>query len=132
MSCTPDVVSCAPKAVFGTPDVVSRTDVALTHHVDALLGRATDGGWWALGLRDPAHADVLTDVPMSTSETSEHTSLALQARGVHVADLPSLSDVDTMADARRIAPGIPDSRFAGVLDDLLAVPVAPNDNGRGT
>src|SRR5262249_6077252 len=33
--------------------------------VDAVLGPAEDGGWWALALRDPAAAGVLAGVPMS-------------------------------------------------------------------
>ncbi|MFB9725651.1 TIGR04282 family arsenosugar biosynthesis glycosyltransferase [Haloechinothrix salitolerans] len=110
-------VSPAPNAVSPIPDAVSPAP-----DVDAVLGAATDGGWWALGLRDPAHASVLTDVPMSTSETGDRTRHALRARGLRVADLPVLSDVDTMADARRIAPEVPDSRFARTLTKVLAAP----------
>ncbi len=36
---------------------------------DTVLAPAVDGGWWALGLRDPGMARVLAGVPMSTAET---------------------------------------------------------------
>jgi hypothetical protein len=76
---------------------------------DAVLGPADDGGWWALGLRDPAHADVLRRVPMSTPDTAADTFAALRRRGLRVVPLPRLRDVDTSLDAyavaRRCRPG---------------------------
>jgi uncharacterized protein len=91
---------------------------------DAVLGLAEDGGWWALGLRDPAHGQVLRDVPMSTSDTGELTRAALLARGLRVAELPVLSDVDTAADALAVAALCPaGSRFALTVGELLT-PVA--------
>ncbi len=89
---------------------------------DAVLGPAEDGGWWALGLRDPAHAEVLRDVPMSTSDTGVLTRAALHGRGLRVATLPMLSDVDTAADARAVAALCPPgSRFAGAVANLVPV-----------
>jgi uncharacterized protein len=80
--------------------------------VDAVLGPAEDGGWWALGLRDPAHADVLRAVPMSTAHTGADTLAALRGRGLQVALLPTLRDVDTAADAYAVADLCPPhSRF---------------------
>src|SRR4029450_13938854 len=66
---------------------------------DAVLGLPVDGGWWGLGLRDPADARVLDGVPMSTPRTGADTLAALQNRGLTVARLPVLRDVDTVADA---------------------------------
>ncbi len=83
--------------------------------VDAVLGRALDGGWWALGLRDPGHATVLSGVPMSTSETGARTHAALTGLGVDVAELPMLRDVDTISDAVAVAAAAPDTRFARAL-----------------
>lgn len=80
--------------------------------VDAVLGPATDGGWWALGLRDPTAARALRGVPMSRSDTGARTLDALRHRGLNVGLLPELSDVDTIADAVRVAAGCPDGRFA--------------------
>jgi rSAM/selenodomain-associated transferase 1 len=89
---------------------------------DAVLGPAEDGGWWGLGLRDPRHAEVLAAVPMSTPETGALTLAALRARGLRVAALPELRDVDTIADAHEVARSIPASRFARALA-ATAVPV---------
>ncbi|PZF85518.1 TIGR04282 family arsenosugar biosynthesis glycosyltransferase [Micromonospora deserti] len=79
---------------------------------DALLGGAADGGWWALGLRDPRHAEVLRTVPMSTAETGRRTWAALDRRGLRVAPLPVVRDVDEWADALAVAAAVPGSRFA--------------------
>lgn len=94
---------------------------------DAALGPAVDGGWWALGLRDPAHAAALRTVPMSTPDTGLRTRMALSGRGLRVADLARLSDVDTWAEAAAVAASIPDSNFAsavshvsGTLDSVLS------------
>ncbi|MCN0177172.1 DUF2064 domain-containing protein [Salinispora arenicola] len=78
----------------------------------ALLGPAVDGGWWALGLADPRHAAALRDVPMSTAETGRHTAAALAGRGLRVAPLPMLRDVDGWADALAVADAAPAGRFA--------------------
>lgn len=85
---------------------------------DAVLGLATDGGWWGLGLRDPAHAEVLADVPMSRPTTGAETLRALSARGLQVRALPPLTDVDTVADAVAVAGQAPWTRFAATLARL--------------
>jgi hypothetical protein len=91
-----------------TPELLSRT-AGLLGGADALLGPAVDGGWWALGLRDPRHAQAVRTVPMSRSDTAAHTRRALP---VPTATGETLSDVDTMADAERVAAAVPDGRFA--------------------
>jgi len=90
---------------------------------DAVLGLAEDGGWWALGLRNPSHGQVLRQVPMSTPDTGALTLAALRARGLRVATLPTLRDVDTYADAQAVATLCPaGSRFALAVSKL-ACPV---------
>ncbi|MEH0841139.1 DUF2064 domain-containing protein [Micromonospora sp. CPCC 205711] len=88
---------------------VRRLDLAGT---DAVLGRAADGGWWALGLRDPRHAAALRTVPMSTADTGRLTWAALAERGLRVAALAVLRDVDGWADALAVAGTVRGSRFA--------------------
>jgi uncharacterized protein len=83
-----------------------------------VLGPAEDGGWWALGLRDPRAADVLRTVPMSRSDTGTLTREALEHKGYHVADGELLSDVDTIADAYRVASDAWDGRFAATVRGL--------------
>ncbi|GAB3445662.1 TIGR04282 family arsenosugar biosynthesis glycosyltransferase [Actinophytocola sediminis] len=90
----------------------------LAEDTEAVLGPATDGGWWGLGLRRPADASVLRGVPMSRSDTGTRTLFALRGRGLRVAHLLQLSDVDTMADAARVATIAPDSRFARAFAEV--------------
>ncbi|MCK2243049.1 MULTISPECIES: DUF2064 domain-containing protein [unclassified Crossiella] len=103
-------------------------------NTDAVLGPATDGGWWALGLRRREHAALLATVPMSQSDTGEHTLAALRDKGLIVRIAPELSDVDTMADAVAVARGLPGSYFAhavtAVLPSLAAVAARPAEVAR--
>ncbi|MGH3486936.1 MAG: TIGR04282 family arsenosugar biosynthesis glycosyltransferase [Actinopolymorphaceae bacterium] len=86
--------------------------------VDGVLGPAADGGWWALGLRDAKHADVLRTVPMSRADTGAQTLAALRTSGLRIGSLPELRDVDTVADAVTVAAEIPGSRFADAVSAL--------------
>jgi uncharacterized protein len=83
-----------------------------TCRVDAVLGLATDGGWWALGVHNATDACVVRRVAPSRADTGVRTLEALRSRGLKVAMLPELRDVDTMPDARAVAAQIPSSRFA--------------------
>lgn len=98
-----------------TPQLTSAVLAAAVRrlsHVDAVLGRAADGGWWALGLRDPRQAVALRAVPMSTPDTGRSTWSALAERGVRTVPLPVLRDVDDWSDARAVAATVPGGRFA--------------------
>ncbi len=88
---------------------------AALRETDAVLGPADDGGWWVLGLHDPADAVVLASVPMSSPHTGQHTEAALRARGLSVARTATLTDVDTAADAWTVAAGCPGTRFAAAV-----------------
>ena len=85
---------------------------------DAVLGPAADGGWWALGLRDPRLARVVADVPTSRDDTGDRTLHALRAAGLRVGLLPELTDVDTAADAVAVAQAAPWTRFAAAVAAL--------------
>ncbi len=84
----------------------------LGRRTDAVVGPATDGGWWGLAVRSPLFADVLAGVPMSTSRTCLDTETSLRLAGAHVRRGWRLGDVDTWTDALAVARLIPRSRFA--------------------
>jgi hypothetical protein len=84
---------------------------------DAVLGPASDGGYWSIGLRAP-RADHLLGVPMSRDDTGEAQIARLRACGARVALLPELRDVDTYDDALAVATAWPDTRFAHTLHGL--------------
>lgn len=102
-----------------TPQVTPALLASCAEFEEAALGFALDGGWWALGLRDPLRAEVVRDVPMSRADTGVRTLTALL--GMSVRTLPVLSDVDTMVDARAVAAQVPDGRFAAALTEIAAV-----------
>ncbi|MFJ9418839.1 DUF2064 domain-containing protein [Streptomyces sp. NPDC101227] len=87
---------------------------------DAWFGPAEDGGFWALGLADP-DPRLLRGVPMSTPGTGAAQRARLTDAGLRVRDLPPLRDVDTAADAERVAAAAPGGRFAATLARLTAV-----------
>jgi len=86
---------------------------------DAALGMATDGGYWAIGLRDPAvAAHVIPGVPMSTPDTGTEQLRRLHAAGLRVQLLDPLTDVDTIDAAEDVARQAPRSEFARTLARL--------------
>lgn len=94
-----------------TPALFGRCAAELLD-TEALLGKATDGGWWVLGVRHGAMADSLRHVPMSRPDTGELTMKALQDKGLEVKLTDRLTDVDTVDDVvpvRRCCP--PGGRF---------------------
>ena len=84
---------------------------------DAVLGLATDGGYWGIGMRAP-RPEAFRSVPMSTRMTGAVQRRRLRQLGLTVGDLSSLTDVDTLTDARAVAADAPASRFAAVWGGL--------------
>lgn len=72
---------------------------ALSSH-DVVLGPATDGGYWLIGLRAP-QPDLLANIPWSTDGVLRETLERCRAAGLKTHLLRELSDVDTEADWRR-------------------------------
>jgi uncharacterized protein len=82
--------------------------------VDAWFGPATDGGFWALALREP-NGDLVRGVPMSREDTGLIQLGRLHAAGLRVRLLPPLTDVDTLESANQVAELAPHSTFAATL-----------------
>jgi uncharacterized protein len=103
-----------------TPTLLEEGAAALLQDgVDAALGLAGDGGYWAIGLREPDTA-LFAGVPMSEAATGATQRARLEAAGLRVAILPELRDVDTIADARAVAALAPEGRFARALAAVSA------------
>lgn len=64
---------------------------------DAVLGPATDGGYYLIGLSRRL-ADVFHDIPWSTDQTLTVTKRRLASAGVSPYLLPPLNDIDTWDD----------------------------------
>jgi rSAM/selenodomain-associated transferase 1 len=101
-----------------TPELLQQAVEALLAH-PAVLGLATDGGWWTLGLQQPA-GRLLRGVPTSRDDTGALQLAALRSAGLDPHLLPPLRDVDTAEDARAVAALAPGGRFAAAVADLLS------------
>lgn len=89
---------------------------------DACLGLAKDGGYWAIGFADPAHASsFISGVPMSTAHTGKAQLRRLSAKNLRVQLLDMLEDVDTLDAAVRVAAMKPDGEFAQAVQAFLEV-----------
>lgn len=120
----------APLLIVGmdTPQVTAELlDAALAaleqKGVDACLGPALDGGYWAIGLRDRVDG-VFEGVPMSSSETCAAQRARLDQLGLRYTELPALRDVDTFEDARVIANEPAARRFGAALAKLSVLAAA--------
>ena len=82
--------------------------------VDAWFGAASDGGFWCLALAKPS-GDLVRGVPMSRNDTGKIQYDRLRSAGLNVALLPTLTDVDTIDDAHKVAALAPTSLFAQTL-----------------
>ncbi|CAN5308515.1 DUF2064 domain-containing protein [soil metagenome] len=91
-----------------------------TWEVDAWFGPASDGGFWALGMREP-RGDLIRGVEMSTDRTGADQLERLAVAGLSVGMLPQLDDVDTIDDARVVAALAPSTRFARLLEEFGAL-----------
>lgn len=88
---------------------------------DAVLGPAQDGGWWAIGFREP-HPEAFAGIPTSTADTGNLQRQRLDALGLRTTLLQTERDVDTWEDALAVAALAPDGEFSTAV---RAVTVAP-------
>jgi len=89
----------------------------------AALGLAADGGWWAIGLRRP-DGRVFHGIPMSTSGTGRFQLARMIHLGLDVTPLPTLVDLDTIADLRAVTADGSAIRTAVLARTLGVLPIA--------
>jgi uncharacterized protein len=90
---------------------------------DAVLGLATDGGWWAIGLREPV-TGAFDGVPMSRADTGRRQLERLRELGLRTELLPTLRDMDHPADVEAICRAHPHLRTATVATAIRSEAVA--------
>lgn len=83
--------------------------------IDAWFGFASDGGFWALGMREP-DGSLIRGVAMSEAETGRDQLERLLEADLRIKLLAEINDVDSLDDAREVAAIAPDGRFAEVFD----------------
>ena len=88
-----------------TPDLVQNAANVLAFG-NYVIGPAADGGYWTLGLPQPAD-DLFSDMPWGTAQVFEITKERLLQRQRHFNVLPTLDDIDKPEDLSRCAALIP-------------------------
>lgn len=86
---------------------------------DAVVGPATDGGYWCIGFRSRV-AGAFDGVPMSESTTCDRQLERLADLGLDVALVDEFVDVDKFADAVAVAADLEDGRFRRVVGEVAA------------
>jgi glycosyltransferase A (GT-A) superfamily protein (DUF2064 family) len=118
-----DTPQACPSVLDDALDSLAGTRCASSLRFDAAFGPAEDGGFWALGLREPGHsrtASLLLGVPMSRPDTGEIQRRRLEQAGLVIAGMPLLRDVDTADCAYAVAALCPDTAFATQLTAIDA------------
>lgn len=107
----------APQVPQLSPDLLADA-VDLLRDFDAVLGPTTGDGWWAFGLREPAHGTLLRTMPGALADAGALTVASLRL-GLRVAMLPTLHELGSGADVRAVA-GLcqPGSEFAATVAHL--------------
>lgn len=86
-----DIPQISPGLILDAVSTLSRPEV------DHILGPANDGGFWLFGSKHPVSHESWRQVPYSTERTAEALRVALAGNG-HLADLQTLTDIDSGAD----------------------------------
>lgn len=84
------------------PQYVHGAFTELDHDADVVIGPCGDGGYYLIGLKQPAPA-LLREVPMSTPRVTADTLALAEAEGLKTALLPYWYDVDDVQSLSRLS-----------------------------
>ena len=87
---------------------------------DVVLGPASDGGYYLVGMRT-AIREVFADIPWGSREVLAHTHKRIRERGLSVHLLTRRDDLDTAEDYRRLV-----SLKTGSADGLAGISIKGN------
>ena len=108
-------------------DLITRAFGALRGSADAVLGPATDGGYYLIGLR-AMHPILFERIAWSTALVAQQTHERAAEAGLQMVSLPYWHDLDTVADLNvLVAPGAPLTR--AFVATLNAKEVNENESG---
>lgn len=111
------------------PSDLDAAGAALRAGADAVLGPASDGGYWLIGLRRP-DVSVFEGIEWSAPSVLAATRERMTRLGWRVAEVPTRADVDRPEDVARLAA---DGATAALVSDLLAAASrSRTSNGRGS
>lgn len=82
-------------------EFLRRAVASLDTH-DVVLGPASDGGYYLIGLRE-AEPALFEGIPWSTAEVAERTRAAARGARKTIVELPTCVDVDGEAELREVA-----------------------------
>ena len=116
----------------GLPRVsVDSAFAALEGGRDVVVGPATDGGYYLLGVADRVRPrPLLAGVPWSTNAVLRETLVRCERAGLSVTLLDDLGDVDTPEDLARLRDDVESGRIlAPAVGRLLRGPLARLEAG---
>ncbi len=101
-----------------TPDILRQAHESLKH-CDIVLGPAIDGGYYLIGM-NTFHPELFTNIEWGSAHVYAQTIEACTHLGLHVINLPKLSDIDRAEDLLQLEN---DPRFSDTLNNtpLLSI-----------
>ncbi len=83
-----------------TTDILNQSYQHLSNGKDAVLGPASDGGYYLIGLKKP-NSSIFQDIAWGEASVAERTRQNFSDLGLDYVELEELSDVDTPDDYQR-------------------------------
>jgi rSAM/selenodomain-associated transferase 1 len=83
-----------------TTDILNQSYQHLSNGKDAVLGPASDGGYYLIGLKKP-NSSIFQDIAWGEASVAERTRKNFADLGLEYVELEELSDIDTLDDYQR-------------------------------